>query len=229
MLESMVKKPRPTRAESSDVANAVLDGADCVMLSGETAKGTYPVQSVEVMHNISREAESAVYHKQLFEELRLLTPRPTDTTHTTALAAVEASINCLAMAIITLTTTGRSAQLMSAYRPRCPVIAVTRDDRVARQLHLHRGVLPIHYKEPRLSDWTEDMDTRIFNAIEVGLERGFIRVGSPVVIVTGWRAGAGHTNTVRIIKVPERQKKVPIVSTKVTEEEEASGDKTSFY
>lgn len=214
MLESMVKKPRPTRAESGDVANAILDGADCVMLSGETAKGSYPLQAVEVMHNISREAESAVYHKQLFEELRLLTPRPTDITHTTALAAVEASINCLAAAIITITTTGRSAQLMAAYRPRCPILAVSRDAQTSRQLHLHRGVFPIHYKEARVSDWTEDMDLRISAAIETGYDCHLLKAGAPIVVVTGWRSGAGFTNTIRIIKTPERQKKIAIMSTK---------------
>lgn len=230
MLESMIKKPRPTRAESSDVANAVLDGADCVMLSGETAKGSYPLQAVEVMHNISREAESAVYHKQLFEELRLLTSRPTDVTHTTALAAVEASINCLAAAIITLTTTGRSAQLMAAYRPRCPILAVTREERTSRYLHIFRGILPVHYTAPRHSDWTEDMDSRINGAIDIGFDRGIVKSGAPVVIVTGWRAGAGHTNTVRIIKVPDRQKKVTIVSTKIQEHgDEATEGESKFY
>lgn len=225
MLESMIKKPRPTRAESSDVANAILDGADCVMLSGETAKGLYPLQAVEVMHNISREAESAVYHKQLFEELRLLTPRPTDVTHTTALAAVEASVNCLAGAIITITTTGRSAQLMAAYRPRCPILAVTRDAQTSRQLHLHRGVFPIHYSKTRLADWTEDMDCRISAAMETGYERSVLKAGVPVVVVTGWRSGAGYTNTIRIIKTPEKQKKIAIMSHKIDENEDAGQEK----
>jgi len=209
MLESMVKKPRPTRAESSDVANAVLDGADCVMLSGETAKGQYPLASVQTMHKIAREAESAVHHRQLFEELRTLTPRPTDITHTTALAAVEASVNCMAAIIVVITSTGRSATLMAAYRPRCPILAVTRNAQVARQLHLHRGVFPISYPAKREPDWTEDMDNRITSAIDEGWERGMVKAGSPIVVVTGWRAGAGFTNTIRIIRVPDSQKTKP--------------------
>ena len=212
MLESMIKKPRPTRAESSDVANAILDGADCVMLSGETAKGSYPLQAVETMHKIAKEAESAIYHKQLFEELRLLTPRPTDITHTTALAAVEAAVNCLAVAIITVTNTGRSAQLMAAYRPRCPIFAVTRNAQTARQLHLHRSVYPLHYKEAPLHDWTEDMDSRISFAIDAGFERGVMKVGAPIVVVTGWKAGAGYTNTIRVITITERNQKIAIVA-----------------
>eukprot|EP00914_Ancora_sagittata_P029584 GHVO01058599.1.p1 GENE.GHVO01058599.1~~GHVO01058599.1.p1 ORF type:complete len:543 (+),score=83.15 GHVO01058599.1:148-1629(+) len=199
MLESMVKKPRPTRAESSDVANAVLDGADCVMLSGETAKGQYPLQSVETMHLIAREAESAVYHKQLFEELRMLTPRPTDITHTTALAAVEAAINCMAAAIVVITSTGRSAHLMAAYRPRCPIIAVTRDGCTARQLHLYRGVFPIHYQEPREDVWMIDVENRVSFAQQLAVDGGFLAPGQPVVIVTGWRSGSGYTNTLRVI------------------------------
>jgi pyruvate kinase len=206
MLESMIKKPRPTRAESSDVANAVLDGADCVMLSGETAKGMYPLQTVEVMHKIAREAESAVYHKQLFDELRLLTPRPTDITHTTGLAAVEASVNCLAAAILVITTTGRSAYLIAAYRPRCPILAVTKDAMVARQLHLYRGVFPIHYTAASLRDWKDDMDARINYALDMAWDRAMVKAGTPIVLVTGWKAGAGSTNTVRVISMPERAK-----------------------
>jgi len=202
MLESMVKKPRPTRAESSDVANAILDGADCVMLSGETAKGCYPVQAVETMHKIAREAESSVYHRQLFEELRLLTPRPTDVTHTTAVAAVEASLNCMAAAIVCLTTTGRSAQLIAAYRPRCPILAVTRDFQVARQLHLHRGLVPIFFQADVLPHWPDDIDARIKAAVAYGREgEQFIHAGSHIVVVTGWRKGAGSTNTTRILTV----------------------------
>jgi pyruvate kinase len=205
MLESMISKPRPTRAEVSDVANAILDGADCVMLSGETAKGLYPVKAIEVMHSIAREAESAIYHKQLFDELRSLTPRPTDTTRTVALAAVEASVNCLAAAIITLTNTGRSAQLMSSYRPRCPIVAVTRDAQLARQLTLYRGVYPVCDSTPLDEDWVDDVDRRVWLAFDVGIGRRFFQPGSMVIVATGWQAGAGNTNTIRVVVVPSHR------------------------
>jgi pyruvate kinase len=207
MLESMVKKPRPTRAESSDVANAILDGADCVMLSGETAKGSYPLQAVDTMHKIAREAESAVYHRQLVVELRDLTPRPTDITHTTAMAAVDASVNSMAAAIITLTRTGRSAQLMAAYRPRCMIIAVTRSAQVSRQLHLHRGVFPVFSGADKKDSWAEDVDERLNLAFEMGHDTGMLRPGALVVVVTGWHEGSGYTNTTRVLSVPDRSKK----------------------
>jgi len=198
MLESMVHKPRPTRAEGSDVANAVLDGADCVMLSGETAKGEYPIESLKIMHYICKEAESAVFHSKFMEELLKLTPKPTDSAHTVAIAAVSAAVSCRASAIILLTTTGRSAELCSRYKPPVPIIAISRNDRITRQLHLYRGVFPLHFDKEREPEWAQDIDARINYAVEVGKERGFIHKGDPLLVITGWRQGAGSTNTVRI-------------------------------
>lgn len=104
MLESMTNNPRPTRAEVSDVGNAVLDGADCVMLSGETAKGNYPKESVTIMHETCLLAEVAIPYISLFSEMRQLTPRPVMTTETCAMAAVSASLEQNAGAILVLTT-----------------------------------------------------------------------------------------------------------------------------
>ena len=201
MLESMIKNPRPTRAEASDVANAVLDGADCVMLSGETAKGKYPLEAVQVMHKVAREAESAFYHDVLFDSLRKAFVYPIDRDVSVAISTVEASINCGASAIIVLTTTGKSAHLISAFRPHCPILAVTRDARVARQAHLHRGIFPIYYPSSRAADWSEDMDQRIQEAIKLAKGRQFIKKGDSIICVTGWKKGAGFTNTMRIIPV----------------------------
>ncbi|KAK3908269.1 Pyruvate kinase [Frankliniella fusca] len=201
MLESMVKKPRPTRAEISDVANAILDGADCVMLSGETAKGEYPIECVQTMANICKEAEAVIWQKQLFNDLNSLATPPIDATHSVAIAAVEASQKCLASAIIVITTSGRSAHLISKYKPKCPIIAVTRYEQVARQCHVYRGILPLCYSEPALPDWIKDVDARVQFGIQFGQKKAFIKKGDPVVIVTGWKQGSGFTNTMRIVYV----------------------------
>ncbi|XP_054995338.1 pyruvate kinase PKLR isoform X2 [Sorex araneus] len=168
MLESMITKPRPTRAETSDVANAVLDGADCIMLSGETAKGSFPVEAVQMQHAIAREAEAAVYHRQLFEELRRAAPLSRDLAEVTAIGAVEAAFKCCAAAIIVLTKTGRSAQLLSRYRPRAAVIAITRSAQAARQAHLCRGVFPLLYRDPPEPVWADDVDRRVQFGIDSG-------------------------------------------------------------
>jgi len=201
MLESMVNKPRPTRAEGSDVANAVLDGADCVMLSGETAKGEYPLECVKTMANICKEAEAAMWHRQLFADLVSKVEEPLETAHTIAIAAVEASLKCRAAAFVVITTTGRSAHLISKYRPRCPIIAVTRFPQVARQCHLYRGILPMHYTEDKHSDWMVDVDKRVQFGVDYAKQKGMVKSGDPIVIVTGWQKGSGFTNTIRIVTV----------------------------
>uniref|UniRef100_A0A8C7MDH2 Pyruvate kinase n=1 Tax=Oncorhynchus kisutch TaxID=8019 RepID=A0A8C7MDH2_ONCKI len=172
MLESMIKKPRPTRAEGSDVANAVLDGADCIMLSGETAKGDYPLEAVRTQHMIAREAEAATFHRQLFEELALVVHKD------------------------------GSAHLISRYRPRAPIIAVTRNGQTARQAHLYRGIFPVFYNKPAHDVWAEDVDLRVNFAMEMGKERGFFKEGDVVIVLTGWRPGSGYTNTMRVVVVP---------------------------
>ncbi|XP_020954766.1 poly [ADP-ribose] polymerase 6 isoform X2 [Sus scrofa] len=202
MLESMIKKPRPTRAEGSDVANAVLDGADCIMLSGETAKGDYPLEAVRMQHLIAREAEAAIYHLQLFEELRRLAPITSDPTEAAAVGAVEASFKCCSGAIIVLTKSGRSAHQVARYRPRAPIIAVTRNHQTARQAHLYRGIFPVVCKDPVQEAWAEDVDLRVNLAMNVGKARGFFKKGDVVIVLTGWRPGSGFTNTMRVVPVP---------------------------
>ncbi|XP_056463008.1 pyruvate kinase PKM isoform X1 [Gadus chalcogrammus] len=202
MLESMIKKPRPTRAEGSDVANAVLDGADCIMLSGETAKGDYPLEAVRTQHMIAREAEAATFHRQLFEELRRHSDLTRDPSEAVAVGAVESSFKCCASAIIVLTKTGRSAHLISRYRPRAPIIAVTRSGQTARQAHLYRGIFPVLYNRPAHNVWAEDVDLRVNFAMEMGKARGFFKDGDVVIVLTGWRPGSGYTNTMRVVIVP---------------------------
>jgi len=149
MLESMIKNPRPTRAEVSDVANAVLDNADCIMLSGETAKGKYPIQCIQLMHEIAREAEACLFHRELFENLRYFTKPPLDPMQSTAIAAVEAAFRSFASIIVVLTHSGRSAHVIAQYHPRAVIMAVTRSLHTARQMHLYRACCPVYVESSR--------------------------------------------------------------------------------
>ncbi|KAF3938884.1 hypothetical protein ABW19_dt0209413 [Dactylella cylindrospora] len=203
MLESMTYNPRPTRAEVSDVGNAVLDGADCVMLSGETAKGNYPEAAVTMMHETCLLAESAVNYISLFNELRSLTIRPTETNETCAISAVNAALEQEAAAIVVLSTSGKTARLCSKYRPPCPVLMVTRNGAAARRSHLYRGVYPFHYPESKpdfnVVVWQEDVDKRLRWGIDEGIKLGILKPGDVVIAVQGWKGGLGHTNTLRIV------------------------------
>lgn len=205
MLESMTYNPRPTRAEVSDVANAVLDGADCVMLSGETAKGQYPIESVLMMAETCLLAEYAICYPALYNDLKNVQPRPTETVETVAIAAVAAASEQNASAILVLSTSGNTARLISKYRPPMPIITVTRNQQTARQIHLHRGCYPFWYSEPRgIQDhqWQTDVDNRIRFGLRNALALGIITPGTTIIAVQGWKGGLGHTNTLRILTVP---------------------------
>jgi len=204
MLESMVKNRRPTRSEANDVANAVMDGADCVMLSGETAKGDFPDTCVRMMAKICTEAESCLWAERSFEDMIHATTKDhkvTDITTTSTLSAVLASYQCKAAAIVVLTTSGKSARQLTKYKPRCPIITVTRSEQLARQMQLFRGCIPLHYSTPQTGDWMQDVDDRIQFGINFGRQSKFISAGSNVVLVSGWRRGTGWSNTIRIITV----------------------------
>ncbi|KAI8865939.1 pyruvate kinase [Ramicandelaber brevisporus] len=215
MLESMTSNPRPTRAEVSDVANAILDGADCVMLSGETAKGLYPVETVEMMSHVCHLAESTICYPPYFNEIRQLTPRPTSVTEATCSSAVNAASEQGASAILVLSTTGESARLVAKYRPAVPIITITRTPHVSRQVHLYRGSYPFLYERPQTlpkvdevgtqkyrEAWQEDVDSRITWGMEQAKQYGLLKSGDVVIVVQGWKGGIGNTNTMRIVQCP---------------------------
>ena len=203
MLNSMERAPRPTRAETSDVANAVLDGSDCLMLSSETSKGQYPAESVKTMHKICLEAESALYTDHIFAGITSNVPEPSDATIATALAAVNSANVCDAAAIIVLTKTGKTGQTISMFRPKCPIITIVNDKSVARRVHLNRGLFPYlfegDFSESR--DWTMDVEERVIDAIGFGRKKGIIHDKDMVVLVSGWRPGAGASNTTAVVQV----------------------------
>lgn len=204
MLESMIKNPRPTRAEISDVGNAVTDGADCVMLSGETAKGAYPELAVREMHETCLKAENTIPYVSHYEEMVSLTKRPVSVAESCAMAAVRASLDLNAGGIVVLSTSGDSARLLSKYRPVCPIFMVTRNASTSRHTHLNRGVYPFLFPEAKPDfnkvNWQEDVDKRIKWGIAQAMSLGVLGRDDAVVVVQGWKGGMGNTNTMRIVK-----------------------------
>ncbi|XP_075971968.1 pyruvate kinase-like [Anticarsia gemmatalis] len=199
LLSSMRQKRIPLRAELLDVANCILDGADVLVLCPETAVGYHPVETIASMTNACKEAEACIWTKQVFSDFIDKTALPCDQVTGAAMAGVLASQRVIAAAIIVVTTSGKSAQVVAKYRPRCPIIAVTRYPPIARQLHLWRGIIPLIYEDSPDIDWSQDLDKRVKFCLTWAMEKGFIRVGDPVVVVSGWRQGTGYTNTMRII------------------------------
>ncbi|MDQ0285959.1 pyruvate kinase [Desulfofundulus luciae] len=191
MLESMIHNPRPTRAEASDVANAILDGTDAIMLSGETAAGHYPVEAVKTMARIASRVERALPYGEILQRRgRALARTVTDAiSHATCTTAQDLG----AAAIITSTETGYTAKMVSKYRPRAPIIAVTPAARVLRKLALVWGVQPL------LVGRTRDTDSMIASAIEASLAADLIKPGDLVVITAGVPVGVhGTTNLLKV-------------------------------
>ena len=181
MLESMIKNPRPTRAEAGDVANAVLEGADCVMLSGETANGAYPLHAVNTMVSICKEAESCIdFHKyfteMLFSDLPITRYVEQDAM---ALSAVQLSLRLKCSSIICFTETGLIPRLLSKYRPDSHIVAVSIDDKVMRGLTLCYGVISL--KVPSF----QGVELIIPYAIKSAIDRGVANEGDNLVIMQG--------------------------------------------
>ena len=191
MLDSMQRNPRPTRAEASDVANARFDGTDAVMLSGETAAGLYPVESVQTMNNIALKAESALQHKRILDERS----KHVNMTITEAISqsVTHTAINLDVKAIIAPTESGYTARMISKYRPKQTIVAVTFNDRVNRQLALVWGVHPVQGKK------TSSTDEMLDVAIERGLASGVCKHGDRVLITAG--VPVGESGTTNLLKV----------------------------
>lgn len=193
MLDSMIRQPRPTRAEAADVANAVMDGTDAVMLSGETAAGRYPTQSLQMMDAIIREVESD-YIEDLareFGELQSVGEEDWPFSNAAARAAAVLTTHLPLRAVVVFTRDGRSAGLLAEHRPKAPIVAVTSDIRVARRLALEWGVIP------RVEVPPESLDETLRIATSVVVREKLCKTGEAFALVAGWPT-SGRTNTLKL-------------------------------
>jgi len=195
MLESMTQNPRPTRAEASDVANAVLDGCDAVMLSGETASGRYPVEAVAMMDRIAREVEPwmgpAEAAELLIREDPALHPA---ITLAVVRAAAQIAQSAEFAALIVFTLSGRTARMLSGFYPRAPILALTPHDTTYRAMALNRGVVPV------LMPFPGDSDQMLAEGERLLLERGLLRSGESAVVVAGFTELKGVANMVKVVR-----------------------------
>merc|ERR1719317_1278735 len=200
MLESMVHNPRPTRAEASDVANAVIDGADCVMLSGETAKGKYPVEAVATMAKICRQAESVVMDYTTFNEVKRAQLGRLTTAETVCCSAVMASFETNAKLLMVLTNSGKTARLVCKFRPSVPVVCVVGAScsHTARQLAITKGAVPYIYDD---SSGKKSADERISLGLEFSKKQGRVADGDSVICVYSDLPGQGFPNLMKVVPV----------------------------
>ncbi|MED3785056.1 pyruvate kinase [Geobacillus stearothermophilus] len=191
MLDSMQRNPLPTRAEASDVANAIFDGTDAVMLSGETAAGQYPVEAVKTMHQIALRTEQALEHRDILSQRT----KESQTTITDAIgqSVAHTALNLDVAAIVTPTVSGKTPQMVAKYRPKAPIIAVTSNEVVSRRLALVWGV---YTKEaPHVNTTDEMLDV----AVDAAVRSGLVKHGDLVVITAGVPVGeTGSTNLMKV-------------------------------
>lgn len=196
MLESMQVNPRPTRAEAGDVANAIFDGTDAVMLSGESAAGKYPLESVETMARIAVRAESALekYGRYAFQA----EPQATDVTGAISQAVARSALELSAKAVLALTESGFTPRMIAKHRPQVPVIAISSNENVLHALALSWGVLPVK------SEAATDTDDAVTQAVNLAVSQGWVAEGDLVVITAGIPSGrSGATNLLRVHRVGE--------------------------
>ena len=193
MLESMIKNPRPTRAEATDIANAIYDGTTAIMLSGESAAGLYPVEAVKTMARIAERAEQDIDYLSRMQRGH---KDASDITTAISYATCSVAMDLNAAAIITVTMSGFTANMISRYKPGCTIIGCTVDERVSRQLNLLWGVNPLMLKEE------EEAEELFADAVEMSKQAGLVKAGDTVVITAGVPLGiAGKTNMIRVVEV----------------------------
>jgi pyruvate kinase len=192
MLDSMQRNPRPTRAEASDVANAIFDGTDAIMLSGETAAGQYPVESVKMMATIATRVERSLVYQDIFRK-RIEEVRPS-IADAICQSVAHTALSLDVVAIVAPTESGHTAKMISKYRPKSPIIAVSADDRVCRKLALVWGVQAYLAQDPVYS--TDEM---LEGAIQASKDTGIVKSGDTVVIAAG--VPIGETGTTNLMKV----------------------------
>ena len=196
MLDSMIRNPRPTRAEASDVANAIFDGTDAVMLSGETAQGAFPVEAVETMARIALRTERALEYRKILEHFE--PAAHISVTDAISYATCRSAQELDAAAIISATQSGHTARMVSKYKPKAPIIAVTPSEKVASALSLTWGVYPL------LCPPTSQTDEIFNTAVSVALEAKVIKNGDLVILTAGVPVGVpGTTNFMRIDTIGE--------------------------
>ena len=195
MLDSMMRNPRPTRAEVTDVANAIYDGTDAIMLSGETAAGRYPVEAVRTMSLIAKRTEESLDYNNILKSKKL---NQVNVTNAISHATCTTAIDLKASAIVTSTSSGHTARMVSKFRPQAPIVAATDCQKAMRRLALSWGVYTV------LTETTTSTDEVIDNSIKTALEAGYIKNGELVVITAGVPVGVvGTTNLIKVHVISE--------------------------